>query len=453
MKYLYILITFIVLNTQTWAGTVDITDKTTWLQLLHDKKYATLEKELSKLQDNYEKRASSEGALFFALSAFENSDPNLKRELEQWVEARANSIFSHLALGRYHLNLGWLCRGSRWSKDTSSQQFAKMHAHFQEAKDEFVWVVLKNPKQPIAYHGLISIAMTTDRAQVESYFKEGVKYNPLSYMIRSVYQDTLLPKWGGSFTQIREFLDQTSKLYAQNDLLRAQEGFLEYAYADQTLHRGDSDACSNALVYFDRAVEKNRYGMYRHERAYAYTCLNLHQKAIDDNTEALAANPQNSRYLTARAQAYLSLSEYNRVVQDTTEALKYDKKNPVALQTRGFAYYVLEQSDRATIDLLDSLVYGFENPSTHEYLGYIYYYTKKNYSLAAKSLKLSSEFGNQSSSIWYLITVSQWHNRDCEFVASAKIYADRCKTDQDCEQESLDWALTSAAYAEKSACK
>jgi hypothetical protein len=98
-------------------------------------------------------------------------------------------------------------------------------------------------------------------------------------------------------------------------------------------------------------------------------------------------------------------------------------------------------------------VYGYEKKSTHTYIGYIYYYTKKNYRLAAESLKIASELGNDKARIWYLITASQWHNRDCEFVKSAEVYSEKCKKSGTCKKKDLDWALKSAAFAKKSTCK
>jgi len=88
------------------------------------------------------------------------------------------------------------------------------------------------------------------------------------------------------------------------------------------------------------------------------------------------------------------------------------------------------------------------------YLGYIYYNNKKNYTLAAQELKTAIELGNENLELWYLITASQWHDRDCDFVKSAYNYKEACTLNNDCDQKQLDWAIKSADYAlNKGACK
>ncbi|RLA66651.1 MAG: hypothetical protein DRQ78_03820 [Epsilonproteobacteria bacterium] len=455
MKKILIFFMLFMSFTQIWGSNIDISNKSTWLQLLHNKEYDVLDIELSKLQKDYENNASTEGVLSFALSSFENSDPELEYKLEQWLSAKPDSEFSHLALGLYHSHLGWLSRGSRWSKDTTSQQFAKMKGHFRKANDELRWVVKQNPKQSIAYGDLINLASAEgDSVAENTFFSEAIKYSPLSSVIRRAYLSSLLPKWGGSFAKIEKFLSETTMLYNQNPALKIQEGYLEYARGDEIIIRTkDNKSYKNALEYLNKAIEKSKYSLYLGRRADVYKYMKSYEKSINDYTKALNISPQNSRYLAAKGSVYYKLKKYSLAIENIDEAIKFDKMNPRALRTRGLIYYSMKEKDKALIDLLDSLVYGFENYTTHVYLGYIYYYTKKNYRLAAESLKLSSKFGNDDSYIWYLITASQWHNRDCEFVESADIYAQKCKESGKCKKKNLDWALKSAAYAKRSTCK
>lgn len=450
MKYIVVVMMLIIGTNSAW-GDMDFKDKNVWMQLLNSEKYDVLEKELSSLQSTYEKNPSTERNLLLALSAFKNSDPALKNKLEVWVREKKNSIFSHLALAMYHEHLGWLSRGSRWGKDTTSQQFSKMKAHFRKANDELQLVIAKNPKISIAYAVLISV--NTLRKQKLKYYNEGIKNNPLSSVIRTTYLNYLLPKWGGSFEEIEAFLAETKPLYKKNPNLAIEEGFLEYAKGDKIFTSGSKTAYEDALKYLNKAIEKSIYGRYLNRRAQVYKYMKNYQKSIDDYTKALELTPHDSNLLAGRGSIYYRLKQYDLALNDTNEALQYDKYNPEALQMRGFIYYVTDEIDKAFIDLTDSLIYGFEKKSTHEYIGYIHYYTKKNYRLAAEALKTSSDLGNKDSHIWYLITASQWHNRDCDFVNSADIYAQRCKKSGECKKKNLDWAVKSANYAKKTTCR
>jgi len=123
------------------------------------------------------------------------------------------------------------------------------------------------------------------------------------------------------------------------------------------------------------------------------------------------------------------------------------------LQIRGFIYYSIEDKDKALRDLKESLIYGFESKKTYEYIGYIYFYTYKNYKLAVESLKLSSTFRNDKAFIWYLITASQWQNKNCEFVESADIYAQKCKESGECKAKNVNWVVKHASHAKKTICK
>lgn len=454
MKNIIVVALLFFVMTETWGNTeIDVRDKKVWLQLLEDKNYSELDKQLTNLQVSYEKYPSTERKLLLALSSFKNSDPSLKSKIEAWLAEKPESIFSHLALGLYHNHLGWLSRGSRWSKDTTSQQFAKMRGHFRKAHDELTWVISKNPKQSIAYATILSLETARSKKQQKLLFNEAIKHNPLSSVIRRVYLMGLLPKWGGSFDEIEKFLLETSPLYSQNTDLKRQEGFLEYAHGDKIFTSEEKNAYRDALAYLDKAVSKSTNTRYLSKRAQIHKYMKSYQKSINDYTKALESAPQDSDYLTGRGNVYYKLEEYDLALADIDEAILYDKMNPNALQTRGFIYYMTDKKDKALLSLTDSLIYGFEKKSTHKYIGYIHYYTKNNYRLAAESLKTSSELGNEDSYIWYLITASQWHNRDCEFVKSANIYAQRCEESGECKKKNLDWALKSAAYAKRSTCR
>ncbi|SFV62345.1 TPR domain protein [hydrothermal vent metagenome] len=445
-----IIVLFLVIGTSITWGDMDFKNKNVWMQLLNDEKYNLLDKKLTRLQEEYEKNPATERNLLWSLLSFENSDPSLENKLEVWVEKKGNSIFPHLVLAMYHSHLGWLSRGTRWSKDTTSQQFAKMKAHFRKANDELKWVIDKNPRVSIAYAMLLSV--TQSKKQINRYYKEGLQNNPLSSVIRTSFLSHLLPKWGGSFEEIKILLEKTRMLYKQNPALVIQEGFLEYAKGDKAFTSGSKTAYEDALKYLNKAITKSTYSKYLNRRAEVHRYMKNYDKSLEDYSQILSNLPQDVDALKGKGKVYYIQNHYDLALDSLNQALMYDKMNPFALQTRGYVYYQMKKKDKALMDLLDSLVYGYEHYKTHEYIGYIYLYHKKNYRLAAESLKTSIELGNDDINAWYLVASAQWHNRDCEFVKSAEMYAKKCKTIGTCKQKKLDWAIKSAAYAKKSIC-
>jgi len=127
--------------------------------------------------------------------------------------------------------------------------------------------------------------------------------------------------------------------------------------------------------------------------------------------------------------------------------------DPYLLHIRGGIYYKKNRLELAFRDFTDSLAYGYGKPYGHRMLGYIHY-AKKNYSVASQELQLAVEFGNKDSYTWYLLTASQWHERDCKFVESAFMYESICKVEKSCDKKQLTWALKSAKFAkDRGVCK
>lgn len=80
-------------------------------------------------------------------------------------------------------------------------------------------------------------------------------------------------------------------------------------------------------------------------------------------------------------------------------------------------------------------------------LGYTYLKYKKNYASAASQLKQAIELGDDDADTWYYLTLSQWQNHDCGFVASAEHYAARCVKDTACQKDQREWASKAALAA------
>jgi tetratricopeptide (TPR) repeat protein len=429
-------------------------DKVHIIQLLKQENFSSLEKMLSEYQKEFEENVNKELKVLNAFNAFENSDPDLEKYLEKWVLKTPNSYSVHMALGIYHFHLGWLSRGNKWAKDTSSKQFAKMKAHFRKAQDEFKKTIKINPKMTIAYGHLIAI-VGGDKIKSKQILDEALKNNPLSKIVRLYYVRFLEPKWGGSIAEIKKFITEAKPFYVQNKQLKEIEGSLPYAQADMLYTTYTSENVKLSLPYFDEAVQKsgrNRAVILR--RAEAYDFLGKYQNALRDCNEVLNQDSQNIDALILRAKIFMILQNFEQAINDLNLAVELDKLNPEALKNKGIMFYKLDRFSESFQQFIDSLTYGYKDSVTHTYLGYIYYYTKKNYTLAAQELKTAMKFGKDNSSSWYLITASQWHDRDCDFVKSAYKYKEVCTINNNCENKKLNWALKSADYAlQRGICK
>lgn len=430
------------------ADVFDLTDKNSWLKLIKDKQYEKLDSKLQVLQDEFIQDVTRERTLLRALQSFDNSNAQLEYILKDWVKANPSSIYAHASLGMYHLNLAFLSRGTHFINETNKKQIAKMHAHFRKAKDEFQFAIDKNPKFTIPFAYMLHIFMANGQDnEYEAILKKALLENPNSYVIRYNHLLSLQPKWGGSLKELKYFMDETSKLYGNNEVLKRQEGYYQYVQAD-ILRLQDNFDKNKQINYLHEAIKLNPYNSSYYEsrgNSYYYY-FNEYQKAINDYTKALEFSPQDSSILGDRSRTYLQLKQYDLALADINEALKYDSLNPRLLRLRGKIYYKIDRKSEALTDYTDSLIYENSNASAHTYLGYIYY-AKKNYALASDELLKADKIEDADAQDWYYITASQWHDRDCKFVVSAYTYKAKCEEEKGCKQKRIDWAIKSAEFA------
>ena len=453
-KFIILCISLLFIGQALADATSSLRGKAFWLELVKSHQFTTLDKELLLLQKEYERDVTKERTLLHVMSAFSNSDPLLEKELELWQKSSPDSLFAHLAMGAYHRNLGWLSRGTRWSSETTSQQFAKMRAHFRKAKDELLFVVDKDPKQSIAYTYLISVLSVRSHIKLrDKYLAEGLQNNPFSVVIRDNYINFLQPKWGGSIEEIETFLKESKALEDKNPTLKRLQGFVEYTQGYSLFVSRKETAYKDAIPYFSKAIALYPNAEYLTSRANAYYYLGEYQKSLTDYEASLKDIPQNTRALKGKAEVYRNLKQYDKALKYIDEAISYDKMDPYLLHIRGGIYYTTDKLDEALKDFTDSLAYGYGKPYGHKMLGYIHY-AKKNYSVASQELQLAVEFGDKNSYSWYLLTASQWHERDCKFVESANMYERVCQADSSCDEKKLAWALKSAKFAkDRGVCK
>lgn len=430
------------------ADVFDVTDKNSWLNLVKDKQYEKLDSKLQVLQDEYIQDITKERILLHALQSFDNSNAQLEYMLKDWVKAKPNSVYAHTSLGMYHLNLAFLSRGTRFINKTNEKQIAKMHAHFRKAKDEFQFAIDKNPKFTIPFAYMLHIFMANGQDnEYEAILKKALLENPYSSVIRYNHLLSLQPKWGGSLKQLKYFINETSKRYDDNEVLKRQEGYFQYVQAD-ILRLQDNFDKNKQINYLHEAIKLNpdnaSYYESRGDSYYYY--FTEYQKAINDYTKALEFSPQDSSILGARSRTYLQLKQYDMALADINEALKYDSLNPRLLRIRGKIYYKTDRKSEALTDYTDSLIYENSNATAHTYLGYIYY-SKKNYALASDELLKANKIKDSNAQDWYYITASQWHDRDCKFVTSAYTYKAKCEEEKGCQEKRIDWAIKSAEFA------
>ena len=425
--------------------------KVYWLDLVHNKKYDTLDKELNNLQKRYEQNPEDEKLLRYAICSFQNSDPDLEDEIKGWIEHNPDSIYAHLALGEYFLNLGWLSRGNRFIKYTRREQIENMIKYFKIAFEDYDWVLMHNKKVSLAYAR--EIFMVQNYNYAKKIFETGLKNNPLSLNIREAFAYKNLSKWTEysiskdktNYKIIQDLIEKTKPLYNKNSKLKDFEGYLDYAKSDDYILQEKYD---KALKAINSAIKKSPTYLNFNQRGLIYWHLGQKDKALKDFTKSLELFPNETSLYVNRGKLYMSLNKNNLALNDFNKALKLDMLNPQALYFKASIEYSQGKKDIAIIDFLDSLKYDKYNYSTYEYLSYYKYYNEKNYKNALFYANKAIEFGSKDSGVFYIKTASEWQLHNCEFVKSAYKYKDICqKEGNSCDSKNLNWAIKSAEFA------
>lgn len=422
------------------------------LELLNNSKFKELNSYIDKLYKDYKADITKERTLLEALNTFDTSSDVAGEQIKKWLNSMPNSLYAHFAMAYYYTNLGWKARGSKLISSTTKEQILNMKEEFKKAKNELDYVVKKDPKFSIAYASKVIIDGMLDSNIKEQVFKEALKQNPLSSVIRTTYLYTLLPKWGGSYEAIEDILNSTRELYSKNPALKIQEGYLKFAKADTIIIQGQDELhYKEALKYLNEAISKSKFKVYIKERAWLYNRLSMYDKAINDYSYLIKKFPGTIDFYLKRAKIYYKQDKFDLALKDLNEILNYDMFNNKALFLRGAIYQVQKDYNKAIEDYKLATI-GSSDYRAYRYLGDIYFY-KKDYKNAIDNLKLATMYGAKEPDIWYKLTASQWHLKDCKFVESAFKYKDACKEYGGCETQKLEWAIKSANYAKDRVCK
>lgn len=145
--------------------------------------------------------------------------------VQAWRQQRPDSIFAEFSHLRYKYSMAWNSRGSGYAQGVSEDRWKVFHQGL--ADTERALLAASNPlRQTPIWHNLlfatvfdVKDSQTTPRAV----FEEGVKRWPTYYDFYEVGLTRLIPRWGGSWEEVDEFVDYWSTQ------LQASEGSSLYA--------------------------------------------------------------------------------------------------------------------------------------------------------------------------------------------------------------------------------
>jgi len=244
------------------------------LAMLDRGDYAGLDKKLGSLQKRFEAGQLDELSLKAIYQPFTLLTPAQEVALQAWAKARPASYTAHLALGYHYKVLAWKARGDDFTADTPRQNFVKMYRWLELSNRELQLSMKLTPKPYMTVYHLQDIASLVGNKQAsDQLVAAGTLMLPHARLVRERYLRSLMPRWGGSYEQMREFIDMSRKDGADPACVEQMEISLDGQMASHAWREKNyAEANRLYLIVLDRASQLGlKSGTYIDD-AYRYIC-------------------------------------------------------------------------------------------------------------------------------------------------------------------------------------
>lgn len=442
----------ITVETEVNAGFSEVMDDILSLRdLLEKGEYLQLHEIIDGYQSQYEQGQGSEIVVDNAFSVIGTPNPMYKNLFDAWVTAMPDAYTAYLARATYYHRVGLAKRGEAFIKDTSEEQFAGMREAQVQARQDIDKALALNPKLTVAYSHLISIYATGGNTQQKfKTLKQALAVDPGSYIIRRDMLYYLLPRWGGSYAAIEEFLRDTEQHLTHNPDLVPLMGYLDYAKSWGTY---SNNKFKKTIRHTTAALKKGKKSYYYKKRGAAYYSLKNYKSAIKDYSNAITLNKYNPDLYIWRAKAYQNLQQVDKAFQDFEVAVFL---NPYDYSVRKHYAEALESNKQfaEAIDVYKIALYY--NPNDEEVLfsiASIFVRNLKENKAAILPLERLIEIDSEEPRYWYAYITALYALRDCEVMGAIKTYIDLCEAQGDCFDAGLKWAQQNYQHLKQTYCK
>lgn len=216
MKRLAVLLLCAVAGCASSINAATSTPADLWL-LLNERQFSELDTTLSGYQQRYEQTYASdpdvERGLARAFRVFYHADENAVALYDDWVKMSPRSYAASLARGEHLTALAKKRRGAAFWRDVTPEQRESMRREAKRARAELERSLTLTTKPILSYQFLIEIAtMTSQREDKLRFIEEAEAVDALNYYPRSAFLFALMPEWGGSIKEMRQFVDAYREL-------------------------------------------------------------------------------------------------------------------------------------------------------------------------------------------------------------------------------------------------
>lgn len=212
--------------------------------ILSAKEYGALDQRFRPYLDSYASSKISAEELAWRFAVF-SMMTEVEPRLDEWVQALPNSYTARLARGIYHVTDAWRKRGELMGNRTSDEQMEGFRESLKKAQSDLVASIPLYARPVDSYRYLIRVAKGSGNGNERDMLDKALKLDPKAYDARTEYFDSIMPRWGGSESEMASFLEECNKSQMSDKDKKRIEGIYYYDMAQEARLRKDYRAGSD----------------------------------------------------------------------------------------------------------------------------------------------------------------------------------------------------------------
>lgn len=287
-------------------------------KLFENRQFSELNALLEKYQTFCTKDIRWEFAVQDGFNIFSSTTPSYKIILDEWVQSDSKSWVPLLARANYYIAIGWKARGTQWAKDTSRERFKRMEESFAQAVRDVSTALKINPRLLDAYFILMEINRNFgDQKTGASLAKKALEVFPDSYLLRQRHMQDLVPRWGGSYSEMGRFAHEASSYTSTNPILKTLPGFVFWEQARMAELEEDNP---KAIRLYKKALSYGENWNFLSDLSNVYWRTGEYDKAVQTIDHAIALRPTLAYGYVLRAKILFAQKKWGKSLKDLENA-------------------------------------------------------------------------------------------------------------------------------------
>lgn len=310
-------------------------------ELLLSQKYSALQEGTQKLVSELDEEETTE-----LLATFSRTTPAAEPFFAGWISAYPDSFMAYYARSLYLQNLAWFKRGTGGGAHLSQQQREDFRKYSElAAQDVSKSLSLKPDFCPAHYQKLQIYVGLSDRSQNKNkaIFETAKAECPNSVNIHKAYLRHLQPRWHGSKSEMRAFIDESIKANPKMSVLEAlylaEEG-------DQLLF---SNAFDKAIEKYNEALALGESPFIYHQRALALENATRYVESLEDYDTALKMSPYYDSAYEGAARVLIKQNNLLGALVATSALTALNNQDARTFEIQGDIFYAMRRYDDALV--------------------------------------------------------------------------------------------------------